>query len=59
MEVAGVRVYSCYLSLNDPFEIFETQILLESPSEYGKGRQGEEPFLEHKTTQQRQASGIS
>ena len=28
MEVAGVRVYSCYFSPNDPFEIFETQILL-------------------------------
>ena len=28
MEVAGVRVYSCYFSPNDPFEIFETQFLL-------------------------------
>ena len=28
VEVAGVRVYSCYFSSNDPFEIFETQILL-------------------------------
>ena len=28
MEVAGVRMYSCYFSRNDPFEIFETQILL-------------------------------
>ena len=28
MEVAGVRVYSCYFSPNDLFEIFETQILL-------------------------------
>ena len=28
VEVAGVRVYSCYFSPNDPFEIFETQILL-------------------------------
>ena len=28
MEVAGVRMYSCYFSPNDPFEIFETQILL-------------------------------
>ena len=27
-EVAGVRVYSCYFPPNDPFEIFETQILL-------------------------------
>ena len=27
-EVAGVRVYSCYFSPSDPFEIFETQILL-------------------------------
>ena len=26
--VAGVGVYSCYFSLNDPFDIFETQILL-------------------------------
>ena len=28
VEVARVRVYSCYFSPNDPFEIFETQILL-------------------------------
>ena len=28
VEVAGVRVYSCYFSSNDPFKIFETQILL-------------------------------
>ena len=28
VEVTGVRVYSCYFSPNDPFEIFETQILL-------------------------------
>ena len=28
VEVEGVRVYSCYFSPNDPFEIFETQILL-------------------------------
>ena len=28
VEVAGVRVYTCYSSPNDPFEIFETQILL-------------------------------
>ena len=28
MGVAGVRVYSCYFSPNDPFETFETQILL-------------------------------
>ena len=28
VEVAGVRVYSCYFSPNDPFEIFETQNLL-------------------------------
>ena len=28
VEVAGVRVYSCYFSPNDPFEIFKTQILL-------------------------------
>ena len=26
--VDGVRVRSCYFSPNDPFEIFETQILL-------------------------------
>ena len=26
--MAGVRVYSCYFFSNDPFEIFETQILL-------------------------------
>ena len=26
--VTKVRVYSCYFSPNDPFEIFETQILL-------------------------------
>ena len=28
VEVAGVRVYSCYFSPSDPFEVFETQILL-------------------------------
>ena len=28
VEVSRVRVYSCYLSPNDPSEIFETQILL-------------------------------
>ena len=28
VEVTGVRVYSCYFSLSDPFEIFEAQILL-------------------------------
>ena len=28
LEVAGVRVYSCYFSPGDPFEVFETQILL-------------------------------
>ena len=28
VEVAGVRVYSCYFSPNDAFEIFETQIHL-------------------------------
>ena len=28
VEVAGVRVYSCYFCPNNPFEIFETQILL-------------------------------
>ena len=28
VEVSGVRVYSCYFSPKDPFEIFEAQILL-------------------------------
>ena len=28
VEVADVRVYSCYFSPSDPFEVFETQILL-------------------------------
>ena len=28
VQVAEVRVYSCYFSTNEPFEIFETQILL-------------------------------
>ena len=28
VEVAGVRVYSCYFSPIDPFNVFETQILL-------------------------------
>ena len=28
VEVAGVRLYSCYFFPNDPFEIFEIQILL-------------------------------
>ena len=28
VEVAGVRLYSCYFSPGDPFEVFETQILL-------------------------------
>ena len=28
VEVAGVRVYTCYVFPDDPFEIFETQILL-------------------------------
>ena len=28
VEVAGVDVYSCYFSPNDPFEIFETPIAL-------------------------------
>ena len=27
VEVVGVRVYSCYFSPNDPFQVFETQIL--------------------------------
>ena len=27
VEVTGVRVYSCYFSPNDPFEVFSTQIL--------------------------------
>ena len=28
VEVAGVRMYSCYFSPSDPLEIFETKILL-------------------------------
>ena len=32
VEVAGVRVYSCYFSLNDSFETFQTQILLREES---------------------------
>ena len=28
VEVAGLRLYSCYFSPNDPFEGFETQIVL-------------------------------
>ena len=28
VEVAGMRVCSCYFSPSDPFEVFETQILL-------------------------------
>ena len=32
VEVAGVRVYSCYFSPNDPFEIFDTEILLHEES---------------------------
>ena len=28
VEVAGMRVYSIYFSPGDPFEVFETQILL-------------------------------
>ena len=28
VEVAGVCVYSCYFSPNDPFDTFKTQILL-------------------------------
>ena len=32
-----MRVYSCYLSPNDPFEVFETQILLIEDS-LGKAR---------------------
>ena len=28
VEVADVRVYSCYFSRSDSFEVFETQILL-------------------------------
>ena len=28
VEVAEVRVYSCYFSPGDPFDVFETQILL-------------------------------
>ena len=38
VEVAGVRVYSCYFSPNDPFENFETKIHLleESLGEAGE-----------------------
>ena len=38
--MAGVRVYSCYFSPNDPIEIFETQIFLlkESLREVSSGR---------------------
>ena len=32
VEVAGVRVYSCYFSPSDAFEVFETQILLHEKS---------------------------
>ena len=32
VKVAGVRVYSYYFSPNDPFEVFETQILLPEES---------------------------
>ena len=28
VEVAGVHVYSCYFSPNDPFDVFQTQIFL-------------------------------
>ena len=28
VEVAGVRVYSCYFTPGDPFDVFVTQILL-------------------------------
>ena len=40
MEVAGVRVYSCYFSPSDPFEIFKTQILLleESLRDFSAGK---------------------
>ena len=39
VEVAGVRVYSCYFPPNDPFEIFETQIfLLEESLKEASGR---------------------
>ena len=32
VEVAGVRVYSCYFFPNDPLEVFETQLLLPEKS---------------------------
>ena len=32
MAVAGVLVYSCYFTPGDPFEVFETQILLREES---------------------------
>ena len=41
VEVAVVRVYSCYFSPNDPFEIFETQILLLGESQSGSTHIGE------------------
>ena len=28
VEVAGLRMYSCYFSPGDPFAVFETQILI-------------------------------
>ena len=34
LEVAGVRVYSCYFSPGDPCEIFDTQILLLEDHQY-------------------------
>ena len=38
-EVAGMRIYSCYFSPNDPFEILETQILfLEESFREASGR---------------------
>ena len=42
VEVAGVRVYSCHFSLNGPFEVFGTQIvLLEESLSEAVGRLGD------------------
>ena len=41
VEVAGLRVYSCYFSPNDPFEVFEIQIrLLRTASVRRSARRG-------------------
>ena len=41
VEVARVRVYSCYFSPNDPIEIFETQILILEESLKAPGTQND------------------